>query len=320
MTTELKHNPIRKIPSVTLAVAAIWLGTLACGNAAETDRSARIATAKSTEIPESMAADLDVVYATLSKERALRMDVFRLRALQQPAPAILVVHGGGWLKGDKSKFRALALRLAERGYVTAAVEYRLGGEARFPAAIRDCNTATAFMRANAARYGVDPDRISAVGGSAGGHLVGLMAAGHEIPGLRHEQHLPNISAELQAVVVMAGPLEIITGSVAQKSTGPDAKSNAIEWIGGSLQEKPQGYRMADVLTKIDASMPPTLFLCGSLDNPERNEAARQAIRSHGGTTELIVHDDAKHGHWNRPEWIPRVVDDIDGFLTQHLNR
>ena len=74
---------------------------------------------------------------------------------------MVVVHGGGWLNGDKTKFRALTLELARRGYVTMAAGYRLGHEAKFPAGIEDCNAAVRYLRANAARLGVDPDRIDA---------------------------------------------------------------------------------------------------------------------------------------------------------------
>ena len=110
----------------------------------------------------------------------------------------VVVHGGGWLKGDKTKFRALAQTLAARGYVTAAIEYRLGHEAAFPAGIHDCNAAVRFLRANAQRYHLDPDRIGAVGGSAGGHLVGLMASGWEVPELQGGGGQSDQSSRLQA--------------------------------------------------------------------------------------------------------------------------
>ena len=88
---------------------------------------------------------LDLVYAERG-ERKMHLDLFVPVGKAEPRPAILVVHGGGWLKGDKEKFRPLAQALAQRGYVTAAVEYRLGGEAKFPAAIHDCNTATRWLR------------------------------------------------------------------------------------------------------------------------------------------------------------------------------
>ena len=268
----------------------------------------------------------NVVYAEIDG-RKLLMDVCRPAA---PTPtderiaAIIVVHGGGWKNGDRTKFRNLSRRLAQRGYLVAAIEYRLAREAKFPAAIRDCNAATAWLRSRSDEYGIDPDRIAVVGGSAGGHLAGLMAAGaneaasSDSP-LRHPGVLSEVPVDVAAAVVMAGPLDIVTGSVAQRSrVRNDPPSNMVLWSGGTLDEKRDLYALADATNKIDSQTPPILFLCGSEDSPERNEPARRAIRAAGGTTELIVHDGAKHGHWNSDRWIGRVVDDIDAFLKKHL--
>ncbi|SRR6056297_986206 len=306
---------LRHRRSWSVVGAAVWFCSTMASAQTPTPTSSP-ADPKSTQIPSSISADLDVTYATIDG-RALAMDIFRPRDGGSNLPAILVVHGGGWLKGDKEKFRALALRLAERGYVTAAVEYRLGGEAKFPAGIRDCNAATAYLRKNATTFKVDPDRIAAVGGSAGGHLVGLMAAGDRVSELRHPGFLADVPTHLSAAVVLAGPFQIVTGTVAKKSLADRENSNAVKWIGGDVRQKPAMYKLADVHAKIDPSMPPTLFISGSLDSPERNESSREKMREFGRPTELIVHPDAKHGHWNRPEWILRVVDDIDVFLKKH---
>ena len=110
----------------------------------------------STEVPANVESHLDVVTAAYG-DRKLHADIFVPNDRKGLRPAVVVVHGGGWLKGDKTKFRALALKLASLGYVTAAVEYRLGGEAKFPAAIHDCNAAVRFLRANAKRYRIDPE-------------------------------------------------------------------------------------------------------------------------------------------------------------------
>ena len=231
----------------------------------------------------------------------------------------MVVHGGGWKQGDKTRFRALALRLAERGFVTAAIEYRLAGEAAFPAAIRDCNSATGFLRSNAERFGIDPSRIAAVGGSAGGHLVGLMAAGHSNEELKHPSD-HETDTTLQAAVVLAGPLEIASGPVAERSLSPSAKtsSNAVLWMEGNVNQKADLYRLADAFEKVNKTMPPTIFLCGSEDNPQRNAKTRDKMKSLGIASELVIHQGARHGHWNRSDWIERVVDDIVAFLDKHL--
>ena len=94
----------------------------------------------------------------------------------------------------------LAQSLALRGYVTAAIEYRLADEAKFPAAVQDCHAAVRWLRANAKEHDIDPDQIGAVGGSAGGHLVGLVAAAPDVKELQGEGGNASHSSQLQAAV------------------------------------------------------------------------------------------------------------------------
>ena len=158
----------------------------------------------------------DVVYA-VNGDRKMTADVFVPSGKpKRPRPAVLVIHGGGWLKGNKSKFHYISVALARRGYVAVSVGYRLGGEAKFPAAVHDCNAATRWLRSQAKRYGVDPNRIAAVGGSAGGHLVGLMAAAPHVAQLQGEGGHAGVSSALQAAVVLAGPMQLTSGSGAAR--------------------------------------------------------------------------------------------------------
>ncbi|EMI20149.1 lipoprotein [Rhodopirellula maiorica SM1] len=265
-----------------------------------------------------LSTDRNVVYANVDG-RKLLMDVFRPTAKAGTTlPGIVLVHGGGWIKGDKTKFQALAKQLARKGYVVAAIEYRLAFEAKFPAAIRDCNAATAFLRQHAADWNIDPNRIAAVGGSAGGHLAGLMAAGNTDTKLHHAGLSNSESSTLKAVVVMAGPLQTASGSVAERSHDVKDKAYAVHWIGDTIDNAEEMYKLADAYEAIDKDMPPTLFITGSLDNPARNEPAREKMKSLGVPFELRIHDGAKHGHWNQSDWMDTVVTDIDGFLKKHL--
>ena len=109
---------------------------------------------------DSIRASLDVVYTTRG-DRELKCDIFR-PATADKLPAIVIVHGGGWINGDKTRFRALAQAMATRGYVTASIEYRLAGEALFPAAIHDCFSAVRFLRKKAVDWNIDSNRIGAV--------------------------------------------------------------------------------------------------------------------------------------------------------------
>ena len=256
-----------------------------------------------------------ISYANIDR-RNLYMDVYRPKSATKPLPAVMVVHGGGWVKGAKEKFAALSASICRCGYVVANIEYRLAHEAKFPAAIRDCNAAAAYLRTHAADLGIDPNRIAAVGGSAGGHLAGLVAAGHDIAELRHAN--TEGSSHLNALVVLAGPMEVSPGRVADQSIAEPEKSFSVIWFGGDANQKPDLYKLADVASKIDATMPPVLFLTGSEDKPDKNKAVQEKLELLGVETGLSIVEGAKHAQWNSPQFMPQFVEAIDGFLKKNL--
>ena len=270
-----------------------------------------------TDIPASVTAHLNVVYAQ-DGDRKLLTDIFVPKGGKDDKPAIVVVHGGGWLKGDKTKFRALALKLASLGYVSSAIEYRLGYEAKFPAGIQDCLASVRFLRSQAERYGIDPKRIGAVGGSAGGHLVGLMATGWNDPQLSGKFDTREESPRVAAAIVMAGPMEMLTGSVAERSRTEASKSNSNVWLAKTIDQAPDLYRLADAHVKITKDDPPLLFMVGEHDKPERNQPSRDSLQAVGVPTGLNIYPDGKHGCWNALPWFNVMVNDMDEFFSKHL--
>ena len=117
------------------------------------------------------------------------------------------------------------------------IAYRLSGEAKFPANIHDCHAAVRYLRANAEKYKVDPDRIGVVGGSAGGHLAGLLVTSSKVTSLHGEGGNPGYSSKVQCAVVMSAPMQIATGSVAERSLLADnPKPNAVWLFGGTVEE------------------------------------------------------------------------------------
>lgn len=258
---------------------------------------------------------LNVVYSTQG-DRALKVDIFRPKS-DHVLPAVLVVHGGGWLKGDKTKFHAMAEALAMRGFVAVAVEYRLGGEAKFPAAVIDCVNATKFIRANAKKYGVDPKRIGAVGGSAGAHLVGLMATAS---GKKEFQDaLPDVSGQIQSAVMLAGPMDLTSGSVAKRSRENPNQSNSNKWIGKTIDEAPQLYALGSPIKHATKSSPPMFFMRGEFDKPLADASMQKKLAELSVHSELMIYKNAKHACWNLHPWFDIMVDDIDSFLSKTLN-
>lgn len=273
----------------------------------------------STLVPPEVEASWNVVYAK-DGNRKLLADIYSPTAKpsQELRSALIVVHGGGWHSGDKTKFQALSIRLAQKGYVVAAIEYRLADEAAFPAAIQDCFAAVRYLRTNAKKLHLDPSRIGAVGGSAGGHLVGLMASGSKNPRLLGVSGDLRQSSHLQAAVVMAGPMEMLTGSVADRSRSVPKQSNANRWLRATVDEAPALYGDADAFKQIDAETCPIYFLVGEHDLPERNQPSRDKLSALGIETGVKVFPDGKHGCWNRLPWIEQMVDEMDAFFERQL--
>lgn len=133
--------------------------------------------------PASVKVERDLVYARYGN-REVKLDLYLPRTPAGNAiPCIVVIHGGGWRSGDKTRFAPIAAALAEQGFAAACIGYRLLPEVEFPAPILDCKAAVRWVRAHATRYGIDPDRLGAIGGSAGGHLVAMLGTSAHLTAL-----------------------------------------------------------------------------------------------------------------------------------------
>jgi acetyl esterase/lipase len=128
----------------------------------------------------------------------------------EPRPAIVIVHGGGWRAGSKEDFvyRSMLVTYALKGYVTMSVEYRLTQEAPFPACIEDVKCAVRWLRAHAKEYRVDPEHIGAFGHSAGAHLVLMLAMCPASAGLEGDGGWNEFSSKVNSVVGGSTPVEI----------------------------------------------------------------------------------------------------------------
>ncbi len=266
--------------------------------------------------PDSVSAELDITYGK-TPEQELKLDIYRPKNADKPLPACVLIHGGGWVKGDKEKFRPLAFALAERGYVVANVEYRLGPVAKYPAAVRDCSLAVRFVRANAKRFGLDPDRIGAWGGSAGGHLAALVSAAPAHAAFLNAE-LKDVPATVQASCAMAGPTDLLGTKMLESLRKAGEKSYAFQWLGKTPDDAMELYREASPITHFTKATGPMLFLTGELDNPERDAAAMEKLKSLGVPTKQVVLKDAKHGCWMQQPWHTQCVDAVDAWFREHL--
>ena len=157
-------------------------------------------------LPSNARMEKDVVYASPGG-RDLRMDLFR-PASGGNFPGIVFVHGGGWKSGSKTQFHRQAAHMASKGFVCACVEYRLSGEAKWPTCIDDCKAAVRWFWENRYRLNVDPFRIGAAGGSAGGHLAAMMGVSQRRDSFGAHLANPGPSSKVAAAVVFNGVFDM----------------------------------------------------------------------------------------------------------------
>ncbi|MBN1343718.1 MAG: alpha/beta hydrolase [Phycisphaerae bacterium] len=209
-------------------------------------------------IPDGVELIENVEYGRVG-DRPLLLDLYLPKGLTKPVPGLIFIHGGGWSKGSKKDYRYYAVRYAKRGYVVASISYRLIKEATFPACIQDAKCAVRWMRASAKKYHIDPKRIAAIGGSAGGHLAMMLGYSAGVPELEGNGGHAKCSSAVQAVVDLYGPVDL---------TVPYARNHptVLGFFGGKTYDKvPEQYKMASPITHLDKNDPPTLILQGTID-------------------------------------------------------
>lgn len=275
-----------------------------------------------TEIPPEVLQRLnvqrDVEYVRYG-DRALQLDLYRPRKAWGKLPAIVCIHGGGWWKGDRISHTPLAQALADRGFVTAAISYRLSGEAPFPAAIQDCRAAVRFLRIHADELGIDADKIGAVGLSAGGHLTALLATSGDVAALDSTDKTPAVSAAIQAAIAMGAQTDLMSERVATVSSAPERGEIWQKFLGGSQLERPETYRLASPLTHLDRNDPPCWLIAGERDDPSTHgERFREQMQRLGLATGLTILPDAPHAFLNRRQWFDPMLDVAEQFFRQHL--
>ena len=233
-----------------------------------------------------------------------RLDVAYAPGLVRPA--IVMIHPGGWMQGDKSAYHGLMAEYAGLGYATVSLNFRPSGVAKFPAAIDDCRLALRWLRANAASYGIDPARIGVMGWSSGAHLAMLLAL---------------TDGGVQAVVAVSGVYDFLMeerGAFPNRADDPAV----VRFLGAPPREIPDVARLASPLHHLDKTDPPMLVFHGELDRRIDVEQARhfaRALRALGRTDGVILLPGADHGRGVEPG-DPGSRRTIREFLAGHLGR
>ena len=140
-------------------------------------------------VPEGVVFERDVEYANPDGQH-LKLNLARPKDGAGPFPAVVCIHGGGFRAGNREGYNGTVLKLAQNGYVAVTVTYRLAPKYQFPAAVHDTKAAVRWLRANATKYHIDPDRIGVTGGSAGGHLAQFLGVTGDVQGVRGRRRQP----------------------------------------------------------------------------------------------------------------------------------
>lgn len=220
-----------------------------------------------SDLPAGVEASFNVEYGK-GGTKPLLLDLFRPKEIKKPVPGLIFVHGGAWMSGSRKNYGTYCRRFAAKGYVAATIEYRLSGEAPFPAAIQDVNCAIRWMRANAAWLGVDANKIGLVGGSAGGHLVMLAAYAPNDRELEGTGGNDGVSSRVQAVVDIYGPNRIghSHNPMGVRFLRMRTSDPVIKFMGGkTMDDDPDLYAKASPITHLTKNAPPTLILHGTID-------------------------------------------------------
>ncbi len=239
-------------------------------NTQTTEPSAPPAATDTQTIAAPALESKDLAYATASA--AEKLDLY-VPAGAGPFPVIIYIHGGGFRTGDKSLpvSRGIVDMVQADGYAIASLNYRLSGEARFPAAVEDVKTAVRWLRAHAAEYRLDPERFAAWGDSAGANLAAMLGTSCGVAELEGAAlGNPDQSSCVQAAVDFYGPLDFL--QMDGQFAGTECPANhdqpnsaESQYVGGPIQRRPDIARAANPITYVSADDPPFFIQHGSAD-------------------------------------------------------
>ncbi len=262
---------------------------------------------------EGIDLQLNIKYYKVANQDIL-LDLAKPKKGKGPFPAVVCVHGGAWRLGSKSDVRPWLTYLAENGYLAISVGYRLIPKDPWPAQIEDCKTAVRWLRANADKYQVNPDKIGCMGFSAGGHLVTLLGLTDKKAGWNGKDY-SKFSSQVQCVVDYYGPTDLTY--YGQDETSQQSVFKPM--LGKFYKEDANVYKKASPLTYIHKKTPPFLIFHGTSDNlvpVDQSRKLKEELNKQGGVARYIELKDIGHG-WGAEaskQTNPATMD----FLKQNL--
>ncbi len=268
-------------------------------------------TKKLPPAPDGVIIEQDVAYLAAGRKETADLYLPAKRAKGVRSPAVVIIHGGGWTGGDKAAAREfnIGTNLALNGYVAISINYVLATKDRatWPTNLHDCMTAVRWLRKNADRLQINPERIGTIGGSAGGHLAAMVAVVGSEDGFDPSGPYGEFSCRVQCAVDMYGPADLTSRA-------------ELSMLGKKRADAPELYRAASPTTYLKKSTPPILILHGTADKTvdvKESERFAAALKKVGAVHELVIVEGAPHTFHLQPkqrDLRPVVL----GFFDKHL--
>lgn len=294
----------RRIPITGLSLALIlgvgslggctgWVtDTASSGAAPESTSAAPEPEAKSLLSDEESAAvtvDADLAYREVDGQK-LTLDVCRAEGAAAPQAAVVLIHGGGFRAGDKGtpQWEEICRWLADAGYVAVNLNYRLAPAHPFPAAVEDVQAGVEWTRTHAQTYGIDPDRVGVLGGSAGANLaqmLGTLGEGATTQGSR-----------VDSVVSLSGPADLTVRALQIGEPDDRQIRLVLDYLGCTRIEDCPAAEAASPITHVDPTDPPFLLVHSEQERMpvEQAQVLADALTQAGATPELLIQPGSAH--------------------------
>ncbi|MBN9524518.1 alpha/beta hydrolase [bacterium] len=265
-------------------------------------------------VPDNVTFEAGIEYANPDGQH-LQLNLARPKTGDGPFSAVVCIHGGGFRAGKRESYDALTVKLAQKGYVAATVSYRLAPKYQFPAAVHDTKAAVRWVRANAAKYKIDPDRIGVTGGSAGGHLAQFLGVTGDVKEFEGDGGNAGVSSKVKCVVNVYGPSDFT------KSYGKsvDAAQVLPLFLGGNLETARPAHIRSSPLNWVTPNAAPTLCIHGTDDQYVAHEQAVWMIdrlKACGVEAELLTLQGAGHGFKGKDAEAAEAA--LFAFFDRHL--
>ncbi len=245
----------------------------------------------------------------------------------KPLPVVALIHGGGWVNGDRIGYAAAGIQFARTGdYAAVGVGYRLTNEAHWPAQVFDCKAAIRWIRAHAKEFNLDPNKIAVMGSSAGGHLSSLLGTSGDVKELEGDLG-PNTAfgSRVNCVVNQCGPEDFTQALMFDQEKKPILKDSAvIGLLGGNYEDKHAEAVSASPVTYVSKDDPPFITFHGTNDQRVaflHAEAIHVALQKVSVTSLLVPITHGGHSSVSHPEvmtraklFISKILRDVDATI------